>query len=95
FFISTLSFGVSTLVKNGNATAVIVIIIGIVFFIIHDSIDNSKWNLFLNPFRSPSSINEIVWANTIKQNRLILFVVGVVFLLLGLLNLQKREKFLR
>ena len=94
-FISTLGFCVSTIVKNGNATAVIMIILGLVFLILSDELDYSKWNLFLNPFRTPGNMNEIIWFETIRQNRIILGISSFVFLLLGLLNLQNREKFLR
>jgi hypothetical protein len=95
FFVSALGFSVSTLVKNGNATAVIMVIFGLVFLILFDGIQYSKWNLFLNPFDIPWDINDIVWQETIRQNRIIMGIVSVVLLLLGLLNLQQREKFLR
>lgn len=95
FFVSALGFSVSTLVKNGNATAVIMVIFGLVFLILSDGIQYSKWNLFLNPFDIPWDINDIVWQETIRQNRIIMGIVSVVLLLLGLLNLQQREKFLR
>ncbi len=94
-FSSTLGFCVSTLVKNGNATAVIMVVIGLVFLILSDELDESKWNVFLNPFDMPRNINEIVWIELLRQNRIILGIASVVFLLLGLLNLQNREKFLR
>ncbi|MFC2116309.1 hypothetical protein ACFLTU_07525 [Bacteroidota bacterium] len=94
-FVSSLGFGVSTITKNGNATAVIMVVLGLVFLILSDELDYSKWNIFLNPFRIPNNINEIVWHDTIRQNRIILIISSIVFLLLGLLNLQNREKFLR
>lgn len=94
-FVATLGFCLSTLVKNGNATAVIMVIFGLVFLILADAIEYSKWNIFLNPFATPYDINEIVWNETIRQNRIILGIVSLVLLLLGLLNLQQREKFLR
>jgi hypothetical protein len=94
-FASSLGFCVSTLVKNGNATAVIMVVLGLVFLILADEIDYSKWNVFLNPFRNPSWINEFIWEETIRQNRIILGTSSAVFILLGLLNLQNREKFLR
>lgn len=95
FFVSALGFCISTLVKNGNATAVIMVIFGLVFLILSDGIEYSKWNIFLNPFEIPGDINDIVWQETIRQNRIIMGIVSVVLLLLGLLNLQQREKFLR
>lgn len=94
-FISTLGFGVSTLVKSGNAAAVILIVFGLVFLILSDTLEYSKWNIFLNPFSTPEDMNEILWIEIVKQNRIILAASSIVFLLLGLMNLQNREKFLR
>ena len=95
FFVSSLGFCISTLVKNGNATAVIMVIVGLVFLIMADAIEYSKWNFFLNPFNTPYELNDIVWQETIRQNRIIMGIISVVMLLVGLLNLQQREKFLR
>ena len=53
----------------------------------------SFWNVFLNPFTIPSNLHPMIWQDTIIKNRIFLALGGVVFLLIGLLNLQKREKF--
>ena len=53
----------------------------------------SFWNVFLNPFTVPSDIHPMIWQDTIIKNRIFLILGGIVFLLIGLLNLQKREKF--
>jgi len=95
FFTSTLGFCVSTLTRSGNATAVIMVVFGLVFLILTDSLYWSKWNIFLNPFNNPDHINELVWVETVRQNRIIMLIASLVFLLIGLLNLQQREKFLR
>jgi hypothetical protein len=94
-FVSALGFSISTIVKNGNATAVIMVIFGLAFLILSDELDTSKWNVFLNPFSSPDNINAIVWQETVRQNRIILGITSMVLILLGLLNLQQREKFLK
>lgn len=94
-FVSALGFCLSTLVKNGNATAVIMVILGLVFLILNDELSDSKWNVFLNPFITPGNMNDIVWNEIVTQNRIFLGITSVVLILLGLLNLQQREKFLR
>lgn len=94
-FVSSLGFCLSTLVKNGNATAVIMVILGLFFLILSEELSESKWNIFLNPFNTPRELNDIVWREIIRQNRLILGITSLVLLLLALLNLQQREKFLR
>lgn len=95
-FFGNLAFMFSTLTRSGNGTAVIMIILGLVFFIFMNSIDtisNSFWNVFLNPFSIPRNIHPMIWQNTLLKSRLFLSIGGIVFLMIGLLNLQKREKF--
>ncbi len=94
-FVSSLGFSISTMVRNGNATAVIIVVIGLALLILSDTLEGSKWNIFLNPFRIPNDLNEIVWREIIRQNRIIMGIGSIVLILLGLLNLQRREKFLR
>jgi hypothetical protein len=94
-FVSALGFSLSTLVRNGNATAVIMVIVGLFLLILADEINYSKWNIFLNPFDMPRDLNEIVWREIIRQNRIFMGIGSLVLILLGLLNLQRREKFLR
>ena len=62
FFIGCLSFMFSTLVRNGNGTAVVMIIICVGFWISAGILEESKWNIFLNPFAPPPrDMNDIVW----------------------------------
>mgnify|MGYP005851224537 CR=1 FL=1 len=94
FFASSLGFALSTIVKNGNAAAALMVIIGLAFLILSEPLEESKWNIFLNPFKSAGNINAIVWQEIVRQNRLFMGLSSIVFLLIGLLNLQNREKFL-
>ena len=92
FFLGCVSFMFSTLVKNGNGTAVIMIAIGMTFWIAAEPLSGSKWNLFLNPFSDYQ--NEAAFASTLLKNRIYLSVGSAISLLYGLLNLQKRERFI-
>ena len=94
FFLGSLAFAVSTVVKNGNGTAVIMVIIGLIFWISSGILEGSKWNIFLNPFFLPRDMNEAIWESVITTNRLYLLSATILSLLYGLLNLQKREKFI-
>ena len=94
-FMGMLAFMLSTVVRNGNGTAVIMIIIGLIYLMLIDSsLGRSQWNIFLNPFDIPYGMNETTWALIAFKNRIILITGSVVFLLAALLNLQKREKFM-
>lgn len=94
FFLGVMSFMVSTLVRNGNGSAVIMIIFSLFFLILEEELERSKWNVFLNPFELPDNVSETAWSNIVIENRIILLVVTILFLLTGLYNLQKREKFI-
>jgi hypothetical protein len=95
-FFGNLAFMFSTLTRSGNGTAVIMIILGLACFIfmnVNSSVSHSFWNVFLNPFAIPEDIHPVIWQNTIIRSRLFLLTGGIVFLMTGLLNLQKRERF--
>lgn len=93
-FLGALAFMVSTLVRSGNGTAVVMVVLGLGFWIASGMLRTSPWNLFLNPFQVPSNINEAIWASVVANSRLYLLVGTVVSVLFGLLNLQKRERFI-
>jgi hypothetical protein len=93
-FLGIMAFMLSTVVRNGNGTAVLMIIFGLIFLIMSDSLERSQWNVFLNPYEIPYNVNETTWAIIAFKNRIILIIGSIVFLLVGLYNLQKREKFM-
>jgi len=92
-FLGSMAFMFSTLIKNGNGTAVAMVLIGVAILILQDAIENTQWNPFLNPFNIPDNLNEVIWEGTIRKNRIFLAIGMLVFILYGLFNLQKREKF--
>jgi hypothetical protein len=94
FFIGSMAFMFSTVIKNGNGTAVVMVILGVLAFILSESIRRSMWNVFLNPFNIGQNMNEMIWEGIVNRNRIFLIAGGLVFLLYGLFNLQKREKFI-
>jgi hypothetical protein len=94
-FLGSLAFLVSTIIKNGNGTAVVMIIIGVVLLMLTDTLARTQWNVFHNPYSIPNQMNEMVWSQISQKSRLFLAVMSVVFLLGGLTNLQSREKFLK
>ncbi len=92
-FLGSMAFMFSTLIKNGNGTAVVMVLIGVALLILTDSLERTQWNIFLNPFEIPSNMNQVIWQGIITKNRIFLGVGMLVFILYGLFNLQKREKF--
>ncbi|HBC79735.1 MAG TPA: hypothetical protein DEO60_16500 [Bacteroidales bacterium] len=93
-FLGMMAFMLSSVIRNGNGTAVVMIIFGIFFLILEDPLRKSQWNVFLNPFDPAYDVNETTWAIIILKNRIILTIGSILFLLAALFNLQKREKFM-
>jgi len=93
-FLGMMAFMLSTVIRNGNGTAVVMIIFGIIFMILQDNLGRSQWNIFLNPYHVPYNLNETTWAIITLKNRIIIITGIILFLLAALMNLQKREKFM-
>ena len=94
-FMGGLAFYFSTVTRNGNATALIIIILGIAMVFLRDSFfRDTMWDITLNPYRIPENIHPVIWESTVMKNRLFLGIGALVFTLMALLNLQKREKFI-
>jgi len=93
-FLGMMAFMLSTVIRNGNGTAVVMIIFGLFFMILSDNLRKSQWNVFLNPYYLPYDVNEATWAIITLKNRITLITGTILFLLAALYNLQKREKFM-
>ncbi|OFY75849.1 MAG: hypothetical protein A2V46_01760 [Bacteroidetes bacterium RBG_19FT_COMBO_42_7] len=93
-FLGMMSFMLSTAIRNGNGTAVVMVIFGIFFLILSEPLHKSQWNIFINPFDPAYDVSETTWAIITLKNRIILITGSILFLLAALLNLQKREKFM-
>lgn len=94
YFLGSMAFMFSTIIKNGNGTAVVMVIIGVLLLILSEILDRTLWNIFLNPFEIPRRLNEMIWQEIAMKNRIFLAVGSLLFVLYGLFNLQKREKFI-
>lgn len=94
-FVGNLAFMFSTITHSGNGTAVIVIIMCILIMMLSSSnfISNTLWDIMLNPFDMPNSFHPMIWQSTIIKSRVFLLIGSIVWMMIGLLNLQKREKF--
>ena len=93
-FLGMMAFMLSTIIRNGNGTAVVMIIFGIFFMMLQDPLRKSQWNIFLNPFDPANDVNDTTWAIITLKNRIILITGALIFLLGALFNLQRREKFM-
>jgi hypothetical protein len=92
-FLSSLGFMLSTLIKNGNGTAIVLVIISFIFFLFAEPLEYSVYNIFLNPFNEPRGMSQFIWLSIIFKNRVYLIILSALCLLYGMFNLQFREKF--
>ena len=94
-FLGIMAFMLSTVIRNGNGTAVVMIILGMFFMMFMNSVlGKSLWNIFHNPYTPPWDVSETTWAIITIKNRIFLITGSIIFLLFALYNLQKREKFM-
>jgi len=91
-FIGTLSFMLSTMIKNGNGTSVVIIIIGLLFSMIQGAIGDSQWNIFLNPYDVPIDKNPQIFFNTVFHCRMNMLIASVLFIIFGLNNTRTKKK---
>lgn len=94
-FLGSLAFFLSTWIKNGNATAVVMVLLGIILTMFSEILEDTFWNIFLNPFEPERGFNELSWQLIVWKNRIFLSVGALVFILGALLNLQQRERYVR
>lgn len=92
-FLSAMGFMLSTLIKNGNGTAIVLVIVSFIFFLFYEPLEYSAYNIFLNPFSEPTDMSEFIWQSVIFKNRTYLMILSALCLLYGMFNLQFREKF--
>ena len=95
YFIGMMAFMLSTVIRSGTGTAVVMVVLGIGLVMFSGAVDRTFWNVFHNPYDLPRRMNDVVWHAVTVKNRIFLITGGTLFLLTGLLNLQKREKFIR
>ncbi|MDH6344010.1 hypothetical protein M2480_002872 [Parabacteroides sp. PFB2-12] len=95
-FYGNLAFMFSTITRSGNGTAVVMIVISILILFSSDInlIQRTFWNILLNPFTVPNNFLPVIWEGIIIKSRIFLLVGSIIWMMIGLLNLQKREKFI-
>ena len=93
-FLGSTAFAVSTVTRSGNGAAVVMVIIGLFFWIAEVPLSDSRWNLFHNPFSRVEQIEMLAWIETTLYNRIYIVIGTILSTMYSLLRLQKREKFM-
>ena len=93
-FLICLAFFLACLTRSGNSTAMILAVVLLVFWALAGTLRNSSWFLFHNPFAGVSQIQALAWKKITLSNRLYLSIGSIFLLMLALLRLQNREKYI-
>jgi hypothetical protein len=92
-FVGSLAFFIASQTGSGLATAVIMIVVILLFWLFRSSLADSPWYLFHNPFTVTNEVKAVLLAKTTVANRLYFISASIALTMLALLRLQKREKF--
>jgi len=93
-FLASLAFFLACLTGSGNSTAVILVLILLLFWALAGTLKGSSWFLFHNPFAGVSQLQTLVWKKITLANRLYLSIGSIFLLMLALLRLQNRERYI-
>jgi len=93
-FIGCFSFMLATLIRNGNGTAAVMVVFLLIVWMAFEPLNGTRWNLFHNPFEEVEAFRVLLWEEITLYNRIILISASILSLLMALLQLQKREKFI-
>lgn len=93
-FIGSLGFMMATLTKSGNGTAVVMVVFIMFFWIAAAGMEGSRWNLFHNPYTMVEDMMVPIWQETTFYNRVYIIFGTITALLMALLRLQNRERFI-
>jgi hypothetical protein len=93
-FLGSLGFFLAAFTRSGNSAAAVIVAVVLFFWIASESLDESAWNLFHNPFMQVEQLETLAWRQTTTANRVYLLIGSVVLNLLALIQLQHRERYI-
>lgn len=95
-FFGSLACMLSTLIRSGNGTAVVMILASILMFVVGnlEGTRNTFWDVFMNHFSVPYHIHPLIWETVVVKSRIFLLSASVVWIMISSLSLQKSEKFI-
>ena len=93
-FLASLAFFLACLTGSGNSTAVILVVVLLLFWALGGTLKSSSWFLFHNPFAGVSQLQALIWKKITLSNRLYLTIGSIFLMMLALLRLQNRERYI-
>ena len=93
-FLGSVGFMLATTIHSGNGAAATLVVVCFFAWIFGlEVLQGSRWNMFHNPFELTDSYVAMIHEATTFHNRVYLLVGSVLATLMGLLRLQRRERF--
>ncbi len=93
-FIGGVGFLSAAMTRSGTGTAVVLVIVIMGFWIAAEPLEASRWNLFFNPFVRADAFEEVLRREAMVYNRIYILVASALTIMMGLLLLQRREKYI-
>ena len=94
FLMANVAFFFSAYTRGANTAAMLSSGVLLLILMSQEALAGTAYSLFLNPFEIPIGANEFYWVERIVLNRLGVFLLGCLFVFLGLRRMERREKFL-
>ncbi len=94
FLVANLTFFFSVSFRSGNAAGMLSLGFLIFILLTSESLGNTPYFLFLNPFDPPIGVDDALWGDRVLVNRLCVAALGCVLLFLALRRMEGRERLL-
>ena len=94
FLIANLTFFFSVLCKSSNTAGMLSLGVLVAVLLSAESLAETAYFLFLNPFSLPLGMDHAVWAEMVVLNRATLVLGGALLLFSGLRQMAQRERLL-
>lgn len=91
---ANLTFYFSVLFRSSNAAGMLSLGILIIVFISAETIRNTPYFLFLNPFDAPLGISSLIWNEQALINRCGVATIGLLLIFFALRRMEIRERLL-
>ena len=94
YFMANLTFYFAVSVRSSNAAGMLSLGCLLLVLMFSSSLSGTVYNLFLNPFNVPASVDLSLWDDRVLINRVSIAGLGGLLLFLALRKMERRERLL-
>jgi hypothetical protein len=95
FMVGALTFYFSVKLRSGFGAAMITALIVVLALMFSDPLEDTRYQLFFNPYNIPRRIDPETWNIWMWQNRIFTLSLGMLLQFFGLRGMENRERLLR